>query len=794
MSLEPRVMMQNLEARVVSALGLESARKLDADDGWELCRYGLRDRASQILLPLDNRFLLFVKSRGLNQRDLPKLSTFIRHKSSNGLLSVVIQRSSPLARDREFVKREMRAYSVMLMHELLQHECRRLLGNPEIESNPFPYFVEPIVDDKSALKKLGDWLMAESDSSEDDFEIQGKRNVAVLLAPAGLGKTSVARELVRSILLRPEHDVLPLLIEPGQWPSLNPNEPVTPWSVIKHALAVSGHNAVPQESFDLFARAGCIVIIFDGLDEVGSIRGGTVTPVDVITHFRHLAVDSACRVLVTSRDGLWSEMPPEFRQPIQEFHLLPFRNQEIGRYREKRFPKPRSPARRRFDEILDTVTRTAHPYGTSRIQPEERAPAAPLILHLVATEAEENSNSGDYGLEDTKYKNPLYAITYGILNREHTRRNLCLTPAQQFMMISTLVIEMGDGPYELSDIRTAVDYAFGNSLEDTKFNVVLIHPLLKRISSGTFCFRFDYLTHFAPAVWLCDYLIGDRRDTIVERYLSDIAGRSSPVSGHVADLLREIEWIPYVAAHVERMKNGDLSHRAITPFLWELAQSLMPPPNNAARSLRTLKMGNLFGKQDKDQIIFAGLPFSGPIAYMDLRRVSFKECTFQNCEWISCEAGQDTEFNNCRFKGRFVQVASPGLRSGIFDPLTEDNVDEDTRSDLENLLGRRGLLTTTSAAVRGMLISLLGELRPAGFFIPRIRDELCARFVGPLLVRNHIIERLVANGVLENDAVGRLRVMNKHSASVMALLDNGQLNGRLRVVEQEVTKHFQKGA
>jgi hypothetical protein len=151
-------------------------------------------------------------------------------------------------------------------------------------------------------------------------------------------------------------------------------------------------------------------------------------------------------------------VPDEFRQHVREFHLFPFRKNQIARYREKRFPNPRTPERTRFDEILDAVTTAAHPEGTSKVPYDERAAAAPLILHLVATEAEEYSNGAqDYGLQTSQFRNPLYAITYGILHREHSRRNLCLTPAQQFMMISTLVVEMEDGLYSYLDVLTAAD-------------------------------------------------------------------------------------------------------------------------------------------------------------------------------------------------------------------------------------------------------------------------------------------------------------------------------------------------
>jgi hypothetical protein len=176
-------------------------------------------------------------------------------------------------------------------------------------------------------------------------------------------------------------------------------------------------------------------------------------------------------------------------------------------------------------------------------------------------------------------------------------------------------------------------------------------------------------------------------------------------------------------------------------------------------------MAELFGTQANGSITFSDLPFSGPIAYMDLRGVTFRHCKFDSCQWMNCEAGSDTRFLQCSFEGRFVQVQSAGLQSAVFDPLNESNVDDIARVDIEELLGKPGLITINRSAVLGMLTSLLGQFRAAGFFTPGRREEIRATLVGPSVVREYIIERLVANRVLETDDLGRFRVVKrKHPA------------------------------
>lgn len=84
-----------------------------------------------------------------------------------------------------------------------------------------------------------------------------------------------------------------------------------------------------------------------------------------------------------------------------------------------------------------------HRDTTARVPHEDRALGTPLILELIATEAEEYpEGTKTNSLPSTQYRNLLYTITHGILHREHEGRKLRLTPAQQFMMISSL---SGDG-------------------------------------------------------------------------------------------------------------------------------------------------------------------------------------------------------------------------------------------------------------------------------------------------------------------------------------------------------------
>ena len=102
-----------------------------------------------------------------------------------------------------------------------------------------------------------------------------------------------------------------------------------------------------------------------------------------------------------------------------------------------------------------------------------------------------------------------------------------------------------------------------------------------------------------------------------------------------------------------------------------------------------------------------------------------------------------------------------------------------------HVLAARSNSVAREAAI-GMLTSLLEQFRGAGFYVPRTREQLKLKFVGAPAMRDFILESLLARGVVEDEEGRGLQVVGKHTASVTALLDNGTLNGSVRLVAGDV--------
>jgi hypothetical protein len=251
-------------------------------------------------------------------------------------------------------------------------------------------------------------------------------------------------------------------------------------------------------------------------------------------------------------------------------------------------------------------------------------------------------------------------------------------------------------------------------------------------------------------------------------------------------LLRDSDWKTHIAEHVRLLKETSPAKAGVMPFLWEVAQSLLPDVSQSTRRERMEAMLQIFGQSEGRHV--TGLTFAGAIVFLDCSGVTFGRCQFVNCEWINCAGDSTTEFRDCDFRGRFHHVTSGGLGRAIFNPLTESNTDNVSLEDIDRLIGRRPR-TNRDAATR-LLKAFLNEFQRVGYSIPRGRRDVESMRLGQGAIVTSTIEALLARKVLEEDQGGRLRIAGRHGAAVMALLDNASLRGPLREVVDDVVNEF----
>jgi hypothetical protein len=530
-------------------------------------------------------------------------------------------------------------------------------------------------------------------------------------------------------------------------------------------------------------RGGCIIPIFDGFDEVAGVG---VTPLAILNQLQELSSDSDCRILLTSRDEIWYRLIPEDqRANIRIFNLEAFNRGQINRYREKRFPNPQDPARTRFDELLGSIIKAIHPKGDVTVPVEDRIHASPLIINLIATEAEDIERNAE-AIEGPSffYNNPLYYLTHGIMNREHSRRHLSLTPAQQLAMMADLSTTAGGATFDFEQIDIATSHS-GASLNEHDGMIIRSHPLFKNIPEGI-VFRFDYLTHFVPAAWIADHLLSSQYLTDIENILSKDAGKSSPIIIHLTEMLGNADWRTVLTKYGDYLRRTSPKSMA-TASLWGITSSLLFSSGITRPSERTKGMLSILGESKENNKTFTHLTISGPINQMGLEGTSFIGCHFVDTQWMSCNIDETTVLRDCKYSGR-VTVLHSQLQKATFHGLTQEFMDEQAQEDINNIFGKRTQIMVTRGLVERVVGEILRLFRNGEYYVNVSRNEILNKIIAPNVVKESVLNHMIENKLIETDKDNILAVVRKYNNDIINMIENNNPSGIVANVVNSICK------
>ena len=232
----------------------------------------------------------------------------------------VVQASATIANDLAKLQAQSRAVGVYTLRQLLQRSVERVLGatEPERDLEAERLFVDPDVRSVSydltaptdrqsskALSSLSGWL-------KDDSE-KGPR-VAVLLAKAGVGKTTVARQLFRHLRFSTATaGRYPILVESDHWARLSDKTNLTLWDVWRESLDALYASSIGRDDIEMCVEQGLLLPIFDGFDELCTRLGAHFSAVETLDQLLDLVKDTEGRILITTRDTFWTDYLAEER-------------------------------------------------------------------------------------------------------------------------------------------------------------------------------------------------------------------------------------------------------------------------------------------------------------------------------------------------------------------------------------------------------------------------------------------------------------------------------------------------
>lgn len=195
---------------------------------------------------------------------------------STPIAEILLPRSSKLAADRSWVKRELGfQIPARTLHELLENALRKRGTDaeelPSVFLDPSIYVGAgelPVVDPgHKALTALMDWATASPDRNAS--------RLGVLLAGGGVGKTTVSAALCRALR---EKGRTPVLVTADRWARLSTVGDISLWDIWHAALQHEGLSLPDMDTFDTYVKAGILFPILDGFDELCSQRSDKFDP------------------------------------------------------------------------------------------------------------------------------------------------------------------------------------------------------------------------------------------------------------------------------------------------------------------------------------------------------------------------------------------------------------------------------------------------------------------------------------------------------------------------------------
>jgi hypothetical protein len=266
---------------VLPRLGMANSNQISSGDQWQFW-------TAEVDGPFGHQKVSFLY---LNSKaawsGLPIATTNAKKRIEKGSpFYVVVQNSADLARDLHRLRRETGFQNIFTVRELLSKSVARVLRiNPAdaAQSVQHEVFVDPDIrkngKEEKAIETLTGWLTADSDF--------GSR-IGILVAPAGVGKTTVARHCFQQLARAADKWRLPLLVTSDQWAKLADRPNITLWDVWRESLDVFYSCSVSREDLAMFMENGVFLPIFDGLDELctRSWVGGGATNAFVVRSFR----------------------------------------------------------------------------------------------------------------------------------------------------------------------------------------------------------------------------------------------------------------------------------------------------------------------------------------------------------------------------------------------------------------------------------------------------------------------------------------------------------------------------
>jgi NACHT domain len=766
---------------VVEALGALDTAPLEKSEHWEFYKVRYQTPAGSLVA----NYLSLAYDCPLQEASQKNLNRWRDLAGPTSSYTAIITANSPLGADVAKITKLFRARSTTTSRDLLYQNVLSVFMPRLGLSNPGEYFIEPDIalvggQTRPALPYIVSDLLAARSFGPDQVCAD------VLVAPAGLGKTTLARAIASGISNSRQQRAIPVLVESAQWQNLiNLTLP----NILNAAILQLIPEAVGltnQKLFQLLVRERLLIPIFDGFDELCLHPNSHYNPTTLITELLELVGDTGARIFITTRETFWETYGiGNAGGKIRRINLQGFSNDQRMRFFKKRLKstEERDIANRVAREVGERIYENE--VGRKELQ-AERASGVPLLLELVALYVDGNPSATFAPAS----RDPLGPLLERMCERENVRQQLNISAESQMQIFEELFRDSSDD-ISRSDLAFYVQYTEPDVTKD----------ILLRFESHAFFSpgndvraRFESLKVYFIARWLANRLENAIEKASTESSITELLEKSASGDTDVFDFLVDrflsMERTTARAAitHALQMTRPRPRSDGAISALFHLAQRLAHRGDNTKIG-RTSQLFEFLGIANP----VGHISIFGQISSLDLSGIKFTNSFFKDSEFYNCTFSDSTVFETCRFEGElaFVNCKLAGSVS-----LINCELSENAEREWDRQAGRasKSIISEKSAreALRDILRRFIG---PFGFSTIKdadknsgvIKRNPCGETAWEELLKAKIIDRHPISGV----PGGGLHVLETAEVrhEVRSFLDNAALGPRLQRIIESILKH-----
>lgn len=760
---------------VLDALGARDTEPVETSRYWDFYRARYPTPGGDVTAS----YLYLAHDCPLQEANSTNLSLW-RGLTRGAPYTAVVTRKSRLAADLPKTASQFRARIATTSRTLLFENVLSNLVPHSQRVEKYQYFIEPDISLPQGETKLAlTYLIEDLLSGSSDSEAQICADI--LVAPAGLGKTTLARALAKR-LLESDRQAIPVLIESAQWQNLiNLTLPNILNAALLQLMPEAGR-LTNAKTFQLLVREQLLVPIFDGFDELCSHPNSNYNPATLIEELVDLVGDAGAKVLITTRETYWEKFGTGIAaSKIKRFDLRGFSNDQRQRFFAKRLKDlaERDIANRLAKEIGNTLYEAN--FEREPLQ-AERASGVPLLLELIAIYVEGNPHAT---FAPTS-KDPIGPLLEAVCERENERQKLAISADKQMMIFEELFRDFHDD-IQRTDLALYVEY-----------NVPGIDPgALDRFESHAFfspgkdvCPRFETLRVYFVARWLSNRLENVESDETIAQILERNSAGNTDVFDFLVNRFLAIDENTVRAAlpHALKMVQARQRWEGASSAIFHLAQRL-------AQRLAKTKAGRTDLLLD---YLGIGVPIRriaviGQIGGLDLSKLIFENCVFKDVEFYNCTFGDGTQFVKSRFDGslKFENCAAAGLAK-VIDCFLSDAAQEEWDIQAGRASSQTVSRNVARTAAREALRKFIG---PYGFSSIKFADRNSG-ILSKNPCRDQIWNELIKEGIVISHRIsgvteGGLKLIDTPDVrhEVRNFLDNAILGPRLIRVIESLMRH-----